>query len=222
MFLTRQQKFLRLLNNHHFFPRTSRLTTSFTARSIVSFPQELEQYKRGNEKPEAAKKAFTYFVTGSAGVAGLTYAKEFARDVVTFMGPAAAVSALANIEVDLSPIKPGSTITVNWRGKPLFIRRRTEQQIAEAESTPVDQLRDPEPDSVRVKKPEWLVLLGICTHLGCVPIANMGEYRGWFCPCHGSHYDISGRIRRGPAPKNLEIPPYKFVEDELILVGVEG
>merc|ERR1712097_78210 len=106
-----------------------------------------------------------------------------------------------------------------WRGKPVFIRHRTPDEIASSEAVSLDELRDPETDASRVESSEWLVVMGICTHLGCVPIANAGDYGGWFCPCHGSHYDVSGRIRKGPAPLNLEIPPYKFTGDANLLVG---
>ena len=108
---------------------------------------------------------------------------------------------------------------VKWRGKPVFIRHRTADEIASSEAVSLDELRDPEMDASRVESAEWLVVMGICTHLGCVPIANAGDYGGWFCPCHGSHYDVSGRIRKGPAPLNLEIPPYKFTGDANLLVG---
>ncbi|KAL9269291.1 Cytochrome b-c1 complex subunit Rieske, mitochondrial-like protein, partial [Drosera capensis] len=117
------------------------------------------------------------------------------------------VLALASLEVDLSSIEPGSTVTVKWRGKPVFIRRRTEDDIKLANSVDVSSLRHPQQDSERVKNPEWLVVIGVCTHLGCIPLPNAGDFGGWFCPCHGSHYDISGRIRKGPAPYNLERNP---------------
>ena len=115
------------------------------------------------------------------------------------------VLALASLEVDLSSIDVGDSVTVKWRGKPVFIRHRTPEEIAEATDADVGSMRDPEADSERVKDPNWLVVLGICTHLGCVPISGAGEYNGYFCPCHGSHYDTSGRIRKGPAPLNLEV-----------------
>jgi ubiquinol-cytochrome c reductase iron-sulfur subunit len=135
------------------------------------------------------------------------------------MNPAADVLALASLEVDVSGLKEGACMTVKWRGKPVFIRSRTAEEIEEAENVNMDELRDPCPDSERVQKPETLVVLGVCTHLGCVPINGAGDFGGWFCPCHGSHYDTSGRIRKGPAPLNLEVPPYSFVDDAKILVG---
>ena len=135
------------------------------------------------------------------------------------MNPDSSVKALATTEVDISQIQPGKSITVLWRGKPVFIKRRTESEISEAQSTKLEELKHPEKDQDRVKKPEWLVMLGICTHLGCVPLSDKGEYKGWFCPCHGSHYDTSGRIRKGPAPVNMEIPKYTFVDDNTIKIG---
>eukprot|EP00850_Spirogloea_muscicola_P019450 SM000190S04886 [mRNA] locus=s190:234061:239047:- [translate_table: standard] len=121
--------------------------------------------------------------------------------------------------VDLSNIDPGNVVTVKWRGKPVFIKHRTEKEIEMAKAVPLHELRDPQPDDARVQKPEWLVVVGVCTHLGCVPLPNAGDYHGWFCPCHGSHYDVSGRVRKGPAPYNLEVPTYKFMEDDKLLVG---
>tara|TARA_B100000401_G_C52567932_1_gene606510 strand:+ start:64 stop:576 length:513 start_codon:yes stop_codon:yes gene_type:complete len=135
------------------------------------------------------------------------------------MNPDKSVKALASTEVDLSQIEPGKAITVLWRGKPVFIKRRTPEEIAEAKTVKLEDLKHPEKDEDRVKKEEWLVMLGICTHLGCVPLSNKGEYNGWFCPCHGSHYDTSGRIRKGPAPTNMEVPNYEFVDNNTIKIG---
>jgi len=140
------------------------------------------------------------------------------------MNPSADVLALASTEVDLSGIEEGMAITVTWRGKPVFIRHRTPEEIQAAEAVPLDELRDPQPDSARVIEPQWLVMVGVCTHLGCVPLGQApndpkGDYGGWFCPCHGSHYDTSGRVRRGPAPINLVVPEYEFVDANLIRIG---
>lgn len=138
------------------------------------------------------------------------------------MNPSADVLAMSSTEVDLSAIAEGQEIKVMWRGKPVFIRHRTAKNIEEAQTADISGLRDPEPDSARVKpgKSQWLVQVGVCTHLGCVPLGNGGgEYDGWFCPCHGSHYDSSGRIRKGPAPKNLVVPPYEFVSDTSVKIG---
>tara|TARA_B100000686_G_scaffold150550_1_gene157806 strand:+ start:534 stop:1046 length:513 start_codon:yes stop_codon:yes gene_type:complete len=135
------------------------------------------------------------------------------------MNPDSSVKALASTEVDISQIEPGKSITVLWRGKPVFIKRRTPDEISDAKKVKLEDLKHPEKDEDRVKKEEWLVMLGICTHLGCVPLSNKGEYNGWFCPCHGSHYDTSGRIRKGPAPTNMEVPEYKFVDNNTIKIG---
>ena len=135
------------------------------------------------------------------------------------MNPDNSVKALASTEVDISQIQPGKAITVLWRGKPVFVKRRTPEEIDEAKKVKLDELKHPEKDEDRVKKEEWLVMLGICTHLGCVPLSNKGEYNGWFCPCHGSHYDTSGRIRKGPAPTNMEVPKYEFVDNNTIKIG---
>ena len=135
------------------------------------------------------------------------------------MNPDSSVKALATTEVDISQIEPGKSITVLWRGKPVFIKRRTDSEISEAQSVSLDDLKHPEKDEDRVKKAEWLVMMGICSHLGCVPLSDKGEYNGWFCPCHGSHYDTSGRIRKGPAPTNMEIPKYAFIDENTIRIG---
>lgn len=140
------------------------------------------------------------------------------------MNPARDVLALATTEADLAPIALGQAVTVVWRGRPVFIRHRTAEELQQARQTPLSDLKDPEPDQRRVTKDPWLVMIGICTHLGCVPLGQKptdakGEYRGWFCPCHGSHYDTSGRIRKGPAPKNLVVPRYVFTSDAKIRIG---
>lgn len=140
------------------------------------------------------------------------------------MNPAADTLALASIEVNISALKEGQAITVKWRGKPVFVRHRTAAEIAEANDTDLEELRDPETDAERAQKPEFLVVTGICTHLGCVPLGQKigeekGDYDGWFCPCHGSHYDTAGRIRKGPAPANLAVPPYVYASDNVIRIG---
>ncbi len=141
--------------------------------------------------------------------------------LVDSMNPASDVLALSTTEVDISSIQPGQIITKKWQGKPVFIRHRTPEEIAEAQKDDNASLPDPQSDSARVKngKAEWLVVIGICTHLGCIPIGQQGDYEGWFCPCHGSHYDTSGRIRKGPAPHNLAVPPYEFISDTVIKIG---
>lgn len=135
------------------------------------------------------------------------------------MSASADVLAMAKVEVDISQIPLGKNVVIKWRGKPVFVRHRTDDEIKEAQDEDWKKLRDPEPDEDRVKDPAWLVMLGVCTHLGCVPIGEAGDFGGWFCPCHGSHYDISGRVRKGPAPLNLEIPEYNFPEEGLMVIG---
>jgi ubiquinol-cytochrome c reductase iron-sulfur subunit len=161
-----------------------------------------------------------FIVLTASAIAGLG-AAIFAWPLLRTLSPSADVLALASIEVDLSKVPMGQTIRVKWRGKPVFIRRRTAEEIATARQEAVTDLRDPQNDQDRVKigHEEWLVVVGVCTHLGCVPLSNQGDFGGWFCPCHGSHYDLSGRIRKGPAPQNLLVPPYEFVSNEVIKIG---
>tara|TARA_Y100001970_G_scaffold176606_1_gene215235 strand:- start:4340 stop:4852 length:513 start_codon:yes stop_codon:yes gene_type:complete len=153
------------------------------------------------------------YALGAVGVGAVVW------PLIDQMNPDASVKALASTEVDISSVEKGQSITVLWRGKPVFIRRRTEDEIAKAKDVKLEDLPHPETDEERAKNPEWLVMLGVCTHLGCVPLGDKGEYGGWFCPCHGSHYDTSGRIRKGPAPTNMEIPKYEFVNSNTIKIG---
>ena len=155
----------------------------------------------------------TSYVLGAVGVGAAVW------PLIDQMNPDASVKALASTEVDVSSVEPGQSITVLWRGKPVFIKRRTQEEIAKAREVDIKNLKHPEKDEDRAKNPEWLVMLGVCTHLGCVPLGDKGEYGGWFCPCHGSHYDTSGRIRKGPAPTNMEIPKYEFVNTDIIKIG---
>lgn len=180
-----------------------------------------EQVKRPNAKNDSSdeRAAFTYLMVGGALVSTTYVAKSVVATFISSMSASADVLAMAKIEIKLSDIPEGKSVTFKWRGKPLFIRHRTGAEIAAEESVNTGTLRDPQADSERVKKPEWLVVIGVCTHLGCVPIANAGDYGGYYCPCHGSHYDASGRIRKGPAPLNLEVPNYEFPEDNMIIVG---
>lgn len=170
---------------------------------------------------EPTRRDFIHIAAGSfAGVGAALAIWPF----VDQMNPSADVLALASLEVDISSLAEGQEITVSWRGKPVFIRYRTADDIAAAQDVDVATLPDPQADSDRVKadRPEILVMVGVCTHLGCVPIGaggNQGDYGGWYCPCHGSHYDKSGRIRKGPAPLNLEVPKWQFVADNKILIG---
>ena len=153
------------------------------------------------------------YAVGAVGVGATVW------PLIDQMRPDASVKALASTEVDVSNVEKGQSITVLWRGKPVFIRRRTDEEIAEARDVNLEELKHPEKDEDRAKDPEWLVMLGVCTHLGCVPLGDKGEYGGWFCPCHGSHYDTSGRIRKGPAPTNMEVPKYEFVNSNTIKIG---
>ena len=167
------------------------------------------------------RRDFLLIATSTVAVIGTALA---CWPFIDSMNPAADTLALATTGVDISAIEDGQRVTVVWRGKPVFIDHRTAAQIEEAVTVPMDDLPDPEPDSERVQKPEWLILVGVCTHLGCIPLGQKpsdprGEYGGWFCPCHGSHYDTSGRIRKGPAPANLPVPPYEFVDDSTIRIG---
>lgn len=168
---------------------------------------------------EPTRRDMLYIATGAAAAVG-TGATVW--PLISQMNPDASTLALASIEVDINAIKPGGSMTVKWRGKPVFIRRRTPAEIKSAEDVKLSDLKDPETDSKRVQKPEWLVLVGVCTHLGCVPLGsegNRGDFNGWFCPCHGSHYDTSGRIRKGPAPTNLPVPTYTFLSDTKLKIG---
>ena len=175
-----------------------------------------EAYRTSNP---GANKTFSYFMIGSMGLVAASGARATVTDFLASMGASADVLALAKVEVDMNSIPEGKNAIIKWRGKPFFIRHRTADEIKEAEETKWESLRDPQQDSERVKKPEWLVMVGVCTHLGCVPIGEAGDFGGWFCPCHGSHYDISGRIRKGPAPLNLEVPEYDFAEESSMVIG---
>jgi len=186
---------------------------------LGSYDGKYDDFRLKKKAGDPNKRAFTYFVLGGARFLYATSVRLLAMKVVTSMSPSAGVLALASADFELAEIGMGQTMTVKWRGKPVFIRRRSEEEIAIETAVPLAALRDPEADSERVKNPEWIITLGICTHLGCVPVSNAGEYQGWFCPCHGSHYDTSGRIRKGPAPLNLEVPPYNFLTDSSIRIG---
>ena len=153
------------------------------------------------------------YAVGAVGVGATVW------PLIDQMNPDASVKALASTEVDVSSVEPGKTITVLWRGKPVFIKRRTQEEINEARAVKMEDLPDPQKDEDRAKNPDGLVMLGVCTHLGCVPLNDKGDYNGWFCPCHGSHYDTSGRIRKGPAPTNMAIPNYEFLDNKTIKIG---
>jgi ubiquinol-cytochrome c reductase iron-sulfur subunit len=188
-------------------------------QEVAKFPSV---YQETAVDPVSAK-AFGYFVIGSSSAGLAVMGKNIVMPFLSSLGAAADVVAMANIELDISSIPEGEAITVKWRGKPLFIRHRTPAEIEAATAVPLSSLPDPQTDAERVRgPPNILVLLGICTHLGCVPLNGQGNYNGWFCPCHGSHYDTSGRIRAGPAPRNLEVPPYYYLDNSHILVGLNA
>lgn len=157
-----------------------------------------------------------FLATGAMGAVAVGSA---VWPLISQMNPDASTLALASTEVDIGNIPEGQIVTVKWRGKPVFVRHRTKKEIEEAVAVPLSQLPDPQTDASRVKKPEWLIVVGVCTHLGCIPLGHQGQYDGWFCPCHGSVYDTSGRIRQGPAPRNLEVPTYAFESDTKVKIG---
>ncbi|KAK0636716.1 ubiquinol-cytochrome c reductase iron-sulfur subunit, mitochondrial [Bombardia bombarda] len=217
-----------------------RLTPATAARAISTSPvvrdassSSFESPFKGESKsskiPDFSKymskgsgssnQLISYFLVGTMGAISAAGAKSTIQEFLKNMAASADVLAMAKVEVDLAAIPEGKNVIIKWRGKPVFIRHRTAGEIDEANQVNIASLRDPQADEDRVKKPEWLVMLGVCTHLGCVPIGEAGEYGGWFCPCHGSHYDISGRIRKGPAPLNLEIPAYDFPEEDKLIIG---
>ncbi|KAA8650376.1 hypothetical protein EYZ11_000720 [Aspergillus tanneri] len=200
--------------------------------------------KYSSKKSARSNQVFSYFMAGSLGLASAVGAKAtvqvdpnrlmgwsvvsgnkftdvqfLSTDFLVNMSASADVLAQAKVEIGLAAIPEGKNVIIKWRGKPVFIRHRTQEEIQEANNIDVNSLRDPQTDEERVQKPEWLVMLGVCTHLGCVPIGESGDFGGWFCPCHGSHYDISGRIRKGPAPLNLEVPQYNFPTEETLVIG---
>ncbi len=184
--------------------------------STISAPDGGRQHPDGT-----TRRDFLYLSTVAFGATGAALS---GWAFVHSMNPSADVLALASTEVNLAAVQPGQAITVTWRGKPVFVRNRTPEEIAKAKADDTADLRDPETDAHRVQKENWLILLGVCTHLGCVPLGqkpvdSKGDFGGWFCPCHGSHYDTSGRIRRGPAPKNLEVPKYTFTNDTTVRIG---
>ncbi len=178
--------------------------------------------QRPAQAGDETRRDFLYLTAGAMVAVGAGAA---VWPLIDSMNPAADVRALSVTEVDLAPVELGQRITVVWQGKPVFIDHRTAEQIALARADDDDPgLIDPQSDSVRIQREEWLIVVGVCTHLGCIPLGQrsgdpLGEWDGWFCPCHGSHYDTSGRIRKGPAPQNLIVPPYEFLEENLVRIG---
>ena len=179
---------------------------------------------------EPTRRDFLFIATGALAAVGVAAAGWPFSDQ---MNPGASALALASIEVDVSAIAEGQSITAKWRGKPIFIRNRTAAEVEEAKAVPMSDLKDTSARNPNIGadadasnenrsasgNEAFLVMIGVCTHLGCVPLGQSGDYHGWFCPCHGSHYDTAGRIRKGPAPENLYIPPYQFVSDTTIKIG---
>lgn len=167
---------------------------------------------------QPTRRDFLYVATGAVGAVGVA---AVAWPLVDQLNPDRSVLAVSSIEFDISSVAEGESVTVMWRGLPVFVRHRTAAEIEEARATPLSDLKDPETDEQRVKEghEQWLIMIANCTHLGCIPVGESGEYDGWFCPCHGSVYDTAGRIRSGPAPKNLVLPPYAFISDTLVQIG---
>jgi ubiquinol-cytochrome c reductase iron-sulfur subunit len=189
----------------------------------------LERKMSDSEKPKETRRDFLYVATAAAGAITTAAA---VWPLVNQMNPSADVQALASIEVDVAGLEPGSQITVKWLGKPVFIRRRTQEEIQLARDVDVSLLPDKNSENANIadsdasdrnrtidEEGEWLVMVGVCTHLGCVPLGDAGDFGGWFCPCHGSHYDTAGRIRKGPAPRNLDVPIAKFIDQDIIRLG---
>jgi len=196
-----------------FFSTSSQVAE--TARADPNNVPDFSAYRTGDAE---SNRLYSYFVIGSLGLVSAAGAKSTVSDFLASMAASADVLALAKVEVEMASIPEGKNAIIKWRGKPVFVRHRTADEIEEANNVDINKLRDPQKDSDRVQRPEWLVMLGVCTHLGCVPIGEAGDYGGWYCPCHGSHYDISGRARKGPAPLNLEVPEYSFNDDEEKLI----
>jgi ubiquinol-cytochrome c reductase iron-sulfur subunit len=177
-----------------------------------------EHPEKHDDHKSPTRRDFLFVATGAVGavaVAGAVW------PLINQLNPDASVSALASIEYDLTPIQEGQTVTIKWRGLPVFVRHRTPKEIEEAKAVPLTELKDPATDEQRTKPghEQWLIMIANCTHLGCIPTGQAGEFDGWFCPCHGSEYDSAGRIRKGPAPKNLVLPEYEFITDTLVQIG---
>ncbi|CAF0776837.1 unnamed protein product [Didymodactylos carnosus] len=166
-----------------------------------------------------ATSPFSYLAPMGIAITSAMVAKYSIRTIVDYVGPAKDILAVAKIEIPLDGVPEGKNVVFEWRGKPVFVRHRTPEEIMREQGVDVSQLRHQQADGDRVKKPEWLIVIGICTHLGCIPVANAGDFGGYYCPCHGSHYDASGRVRKGPAPLNLEVPEYKFKDENTIVIG---
>ena len=170
------------------------------------------------DAPQPGRRDFLYIAAGAVGAVGVA---GVVWPLINQLNPDASVLALASIEFDLSSIEEGQSVTIKWRGLPVFVRHRTPTEISEAQAVPLSDLKDPQTDQQRTKEghEQWLIMIANCTHLGCIPVGESGEFGGWACPCHGSQFDTAGRIRKGPAPTNLVVPPYEFVTDTLVQIG---
>jgi ubiquinol-cytochrome c reductase iron-sulfur subunit len=212
-------------------PKHAAVRTGKSASALLSgVRRKNNPMSSATESSEPTRRDFIFIATGAMAAVGAAAAL---WPFVAQMNPDASVLALSTIEVDLNPIAEGQGITVKWRGNPVFLRHRTKKEIEEARNAPLGELKDPLarnenlPDDAPATdenrsakdKPQYLLMMGVCTHLGCVPLGEAGDYHGWFCPCHGSHYDTAGRIRKGPAPENLPIPKIEFVSDTTVRIG---
>jgi len=206
------------INIHHQYRYVHTDITKVPSFNHYRMDSTKDPSKKASENVDQ-RNVYNYAVLFAGAVMTTYVAKNAIQKVLSSLSPNAKVLADATLEVDLSSIPEGKNVVLKWRNKPLFVRHRSEDEVKKVRDVPLAELRDPQEDQVRVQKDNWLVIIGICTHLGCVPIANAGDFGGYYCPCHGSHYDASGRIRKGPAPLNLEVPEYKFTDDSTLLVG---
>ena len=209
---------------------SSDLFDTQAVRTVRLSPKGVAATVSVHDTAEPTRRDFLYIATGAAGAVGALFV---AWPFIDQMNPDAATLALAEIDVDVSQVAEGQSITAKWRGKPVFIRQRTAKEVEEAKAVSLDALKDPVARNANLPadatatdenraaegKEQWLVMIGVCTHLGCIPLGQSGPYDGWFCPCHGSSYDTAGRIRQGPAPTNMAIPPFQFTTDTNVRIG---
>jgi len=218
------------LLNGNGMAKNIRVMARLSHTDVIKEMPSFDDYRRTSTKdptqPSDAsdnyRKVSTYSSYAVGGVLALYVAKKMVQTVVMYKGPPATMYAMEMTSVNLAQIAEGKSSTVLWQGKPVFVKHRTQEEIERERSVPMSELRDPQHDNDRIKRPEWLIVVATCTHLGCVPIAGKGNFHGYYCPCHGSHYDGSGRIRQGPAPLNLELPPYHFPDPDSLVIGKEG
>lgn len=208
------------MSPHNFRPAGHQNIPNPTSNTVESLPLDFREHRL--MPGHADRRPFTYLVSAGFFMVTASLVRTTVVKALHFLWIAKDLAAAGTVECDLRPIQPGQNVVVKWRGKPVFLFHRTPDQIAAAKKDDAiaASMRDPQLDSERARKPEWLICMGVCTHLGCIPVSGEGNWRGFFCPCHGSHYDLSGRIRQGPAPANLEIPPYKWVDDYTIKLGI--